>query len=192
MKRYLALLALATLMVTGCAVGPQPALSNAGGSGFVKEVPTGIAPAQGFSDLSVFLSVKTHKAGIYAAGDPHGTTDYKLLLSFDGRPVQLNGRMQSENIEPTGPRDAEGGDGVRYLFQANLRLLAGTHVMEIALPGDDVVVEREVTLPDGSSSLVLEPLYRSSAGQGLATYPFGNSFREGVSCLRVILNGKET
>jgi hypothetical protein len=100
--------------------------------------------------------------------------------------------MVAEKVEAAGAWDAEGGDGVRYVFDSNLRLPAGAHDLEISLPGDGISVEREVTLPEGRSNLVLEPVYRSSAGQGLSAYPGGSSFREGVSCLRVVLNGKES
>lgn len=192
MRWNLALLALAAVLMGGCAAKPK--LVSPGTSGrtdVVRVVQKGSAPEKGIADLRVLLSVKTHKPGIYSADDPHGTADHKLHLNFDGHAIDVAGTMAAENVEPAGPRDAEGGDGVRYTFDAHLRLTAGSHIVVISLPADEVVVARELTLPEGHNTLVLEPVYRASAGQGLATYPGASSFKEGISSLRVIVNGRE-
>lgn len=188
------LLALGLTVITGCA--ESSALIKANRTSIRTDVfdeLTGSASApQGYVDLRVTSSLKTHNPGIFSAKDIHGTPDYKLLLNIDGQAVQLQGTLRSENSEPTKLVDPEAGNGIRYRFSKNLRLKAGTHKIVVALPEDEVAVAREITLSEGGlNSLVVEPIYSAVPGKWPPRHLNTRSFKEGIRSLRIMLNGKE-
>ena len=192
--KKLCMLILAISLLSGCA--ESSALIKANSTSLrtdVFEELTGnaIAP-QGYVDLRVTATLKTHKPGIYSAKDIHGTPDYKLLLNIDGQAVQLQGTLRSENSEPMKLVDPEAGDGIRYRFNKNLRLKTGTHRVVVALPDDEVAVAREITLSEGApNSLVVEPIYSTKPGKRRPGDLTTTSFKEGIRSLRLMLNNKE-
>ena len=147
---------------------------------------------QGYADLLIAFSMKTHNPGIYSAKDIHGTPDYKLLLNIDGQVVQLQGSLRMENIETMVHRDTEVGEGMRYRFNKHLRLNAGTHKVVIAIPADDLAIEREITLTDGSSNnLTLEPVYSTTPGKRRPAAIGLPNYKEGIRSIRLTLNDRE-
>jgi hypothetical protein len=186
-------LVIAVILISGCA--DSSALirksSTSVRSDVFRELTDGGPVLEGDADLRISFSLKTHMPGIYSAKDIHGTPDYKLLLNVDGQAVQLQGSLREENTESRELRDPEAGQGIRYRFSGNLRLKAGTHMIVIAIPADDIAVELEITLPEGSSnSLVLEPMYRTAPGKRRPGFYGVTSFYEGITGVRVVLNGK--
>lgn len=185
-------LVMAVTFISGCA--RSSALITASRTNIYnnifKETAVGGTIPAGYADLKIDFSVKTHKPGAYSAKDVHGTPDYMLLLNIDGQAMPLQGRLHAESIESSGLRDSEGGDGIRYQFAKNVRLKAGAHKVIIAIIEDEIAVEREITLDDGSrNNLVLEPTYRTAPGSrrpGSSNVP---DFIEGIRGLQVILNG---
>jgi hypothetical protein len=185
-------LAIALTMASGCA--EKSALIKANSTSvhtdiFEELTNAGIAP-QGFTDLRITATLKTHLPGIHSGADIHGTPDYKLLLNIDGQAVQIQGSLQEENKDSQGHRDSEAGKGIRYQFNKKLRLRSGTHKMVIALPADDLAEEREITLPEGNNSLVLEPRYRATSIMQRPGFHGQTSFSKGIKGVWVILNGK--
>jgi hypothetical protein len=155
-----------------------------------QELSNGGPVPAGYADLRITSALKTHKPGIYSARDIHGTPEYKLLVNIDGQAVQLPSSLSKENVEPRGLRDSEAGEGIRYRFSSNLRLKAGTHKVVIAIPADEIAVERQITLPEGGNSLVLEPLYRSIPGKQRPAAYGVTSFSEGIKGFWMIFNGE--
>lgn len=157
-----------------------------------RELADGGPVPKGYADLRIVSSLKTHKQGMHQPDEKsHGTPAYRLLVSIDGQATEISGALREENIEPRGIRDPEAGEGIRYLFRKGLRLKAGTHRLAVAIPEDEIVVEEEISLAEGSSnSLVVEPIYAATAPQGGATYYSPTSFLGGVRWLRMVLNGK--
>lgn len=192
--KKLCLLIMAISLLSGCA--ESSALIKANSTSLRTDVfeeltGTAIAP-QGYVDLRVTATLKTHKPGIFSAKDIHGTPDYKLLLNIDGQAVQLQGSLQKENSEPMKLVDPEAGDGIRYRFSKNIRLKAGTHRVVVALPDDEIAVAREFTLNAGErNSLVVEPVYSTKPGKRRTGMYSTTSFTEGIRSLRIMLNGKE-
>ena len=192
-RAKLLLLVLSMMVVSGCA--ESSALIKANSTSlrtdiYEELINGGVAP-KGFTDLRITATMKTHKPGIYSASDIHGTPDYKLLLNIDGQAVLLRGNLQKENSEPMKLVDPEAGDGIRYRFSKNLRLKSGTHRIVVALPDDEIAVEREITLVEGNvNHLVVEPVYSSTAGKrrlGVST----TSFKQGIRTIRLTLNGHD-
>ena len=194
MKKTSLLLMLALMVLSGCAESSALIKSNSTSlrTDVYEELTNGASTPQGYVDLRITASLKTHKPGIYSASDIHGTPDYKLLLNIDGQAVLLRGNLQSENSESRGVVDPEAGDGIRYQFSKNLRLKSGTHKIVVALPDDEIAVAREITLVEGNmNNLVLEPIYSTKPGKRrLGTYST-TSFREGIRTFRLMLNGRE-
>lgn len=194
MKKTSLLLMLSLMVLSGCAESSALIKANSTSlrTDVYEELTNGATAPQGYVDLRITATLKTHRPGIYSASDIHGTPDYKLLLNINGQAVLLRGNLQSENSESRGVVDPEAGDGIRYQFSKNLRLKAGAHRIVVALPDDGIAVAREITLVEGSmNNLVLEPIYSTKPGKRrLGTYST-TSFIEGIRSLRVMLNGKE-
>lgn len=194
MKKTSLLLMLSLMVLSGCAESSALIKANSTSlrTDVYEELTNGATAPQGYVDLRITATLKTHKPGIYSASDIHGTTDYKLLLNIDGQAVLLRGNLQSENSESRGVVDPEAGDGIRYQFSKNLRLKSGTHKIVVALPDDEIAVAREITLVEGNmNNLVLEPIYSTKPGKRrLGTYST-TSFREGIRTFLLMLNGRE-
>lgn len=192
--RKLCLLVLTISLLSGCA--ESSALIKANSTSLrtdaFEELTNGGSAPQGYADLRVTATFKTHKPGVFSEKDIHGTPDYKLLLNIDGQAVLLQGSLQNEKSERLKLMDPEAGDGIRYRFSKNLRLKAGLHKVVIALPGDNVAVAREFTLDEGNlNSLVIEPVYSTKPMTRRPAMYNTVSFTEGIRLLRVMLNGKE-
>jgi len=79
----------------------------------------------------------------------------------------------------------------RRIIIKNLRLKAGTHKIVIAILEDEIAVEREITLAEGSSnSLELKPIYRAAPGKRRPGFYGVTSFMEGIKGFGVNFNGK--
>ena len=193
MKKLIFLLSLLVVVVVdGCATNPEliRAASIGTRSDVFQESSDGAMP-QGYADLRIVSSLKTHRPGIYSIKDIHGTPEYRLLLNIDDQATRIQGNLREENSEARGLRDPEAGEGTRYQFSKNLRLKAGTHKIVIAILEDEIAVEQEIALADGSrNSLVLEPSYRAPATKRRPGLYGETSFKQGLKGLRVIFNGK--
>jgi hypothetical protein len=186
------LLVMALMLVSGCAESSALIKANSTSvrTDIFEELTNGGLVPQGFTDLRITATLKTHKPGIYSATDIHGTPDYKLLLNVDGQAVQLRGSLQKENSETRGLVDPEAGDGIRYRFSKSLRLKAGTHRIVVAIPDDGIAVKREITLVEGNvNNLVLEPIYSTAPGKR-RPWASTTSFMEGIRGIRLTLNNK--
>lgn len=156
-----------------------------------QEIEESVPPVPGYADLRISSSLKTHKPGAYPIKDIHGTPDFKLLLNIDGQAVLLRGNLQKELSEPRKLADPEAGDGIRYRFGKSLRLKAGIHRMVVAIPDDGIVVEKNITLSEGSSNdLVLEPIYKTTPGMRRPGAGSTTSFMDGIRDIRLMFNGR--
>jgi len=194
MKKICLFLLLLLPVQNGCA--ESSALIKAGSNTMrhdvFQELSDGGAVPQGFADLRIVSTLKTHKPGIYPfEKKSHGTPEYRMLVNIDGQAILLQGELQLEDTDLNAFRDPEAGEGIRYRFSKNLRLNAGTHKITIALPDDEIAIEREITLPERSkNSLVVQPVYGSSPGKQRPGFYGVTSFKEGLKGLRPTLNGQ--
>ncbi len=192
MRRFVAMISI-LIITTGCAGNYEliKAASSSARHDVFQEIAPGAAPVPGYADLRINSTLKTHHPGMYSAKDIHGTTDYKIILNIDGQAAGLYAHLRGENIDCGAFNDPEAVEGIRYHFSKSIRIKAGTHRVIIAIPADGLVVEREITLPEGScNSLTLEPVYRSAPAQRRPGFYGATSFTEGLKGLRLILNGK--
>lgn len=194
MKKAGLFLMMSLMVLSGCAESSALIKANSTSirTDIYEELTNGVTTPQGFADLRITATLKTHKPGMYSASDIHGTPDYMLLLNIDGQAVLLRGSLQKENSEPMKLVDPEAGDGIRYRFTKNIRLKAGTHRVVVALPDDEVAVVREITLAEGNvNNLLVEPIYSTKPGKRRPGAYSTTGFMEGIRSLRLMLNGKE-
>jgi hypothetical protein len=157
-----------------------------------EETPAEGKVPEGYADLLIIASLKTHKPGIFSSSDRHGTKDYRLLANIDGQSITLSGSLVMEDNGTREMRDPEAGEGIRYLFSKRVRLKAGAHGVVIALPDDDVAVEVEIELAEGSrNTLHLEPLYGLKREKQRPGFYGDTTFSEGIREFRAFLNGKQ-
>jgi hypothetical protein len=182
----------AVAIISGCAQSSAliKASSASVRSDVYHELTDGRPVADGYAGLSLSSSLKTHKPGVYSAKDIHGTPDYKLLLNIDGQVTEISGTLRDENLEPRGFRDPEAGEGIRYVFRKTVRLKTGTHRIVVVLPGDNIAIEREISLSQGINNLVLEPVYGAVAAKRRPGFYGVTSFYEGIRGFSVIFNGR--
>jgi hypothetical protein len=194
MKKTYLLLVLSLTVLSGCAASSgllKTGTSSTRSDVFV-ELSNGGAVPQGYADLNVVSSLKTHKPGIYPfEKKQHGTPGYILLVNIDGQALPLPGDLQRESTRRE-LDDPESGDGIRYRFSRKLRLKAGTHNVMVALPDEKIAVEREITLSDQSDNvLVVQPVYGASSDKQRPGFHGVTSFMEGIRQVRPTLNGRE-
>jgi hypothetical protein len=191
-KMNLLVLAAVLLAISGCSGSSAfiKASSISVRSDVFQELSNGDLIPPGYADLRIDSSLKTHRPDP-SENKSHGTPEYRLLINIDGQAVQLQGSLHEENSEPRQLRDPEAGEGIRYRFSKKLRLKAGAHKIIAAIPEDGIAGGREITLSEGiSNSLVLEPIYATTAGKRRLGFYGVTSFTEGIKGFKVILNGK--
>lgn len=193
MKMLVALLLIPLALLVGCAESSALIKQTATGirnDVFVEETNGGAVP-QGFVDLHVTGSFKTHRAGVYSATDPHGTPGYQLQLNVDGQAVVLSGELHAEKLSAQQMGDPETGAGVRYRFRKVVRLKAGTHRISLSLPADKISITKEVTLDEGKENrLVFEPVYGRVMEKKRPSANRTTGFQEGIRTIVLTLNGR--
>ena len=142
----------------------------------------------GYADLRISFSVKTHTSSFHLLEiGTQGTPGYVLVINIDGQAMNLAGAMSEENTLDERPRTPETGNGIRYWFHKDLRLIAGNHKVFVAVPEDEVAVEVEIRLEDGTrNELVLEPVYATGKRFGRRR----PNFYSHLSGVRMLMNGK--
>lgn len=187
-------------ILTGCAGNKEliRAMSTSTTQNIFQETEDKTPLANGYADLRISSSLKTHHPGIYVAKDDHGTPNFELLLNIDGQAVLLRGNLQKENSALRGPSAHETGDGIRYLFNKNLRLKSGIHEVFVAIPEDGIAVKKKIILSEGNlNHLVMEPIYNGNKKSGKNPEErrpgarIETSFKEGIKGVRLTLNGRE-
>jgi hypothetical protein len=191
MKKLLLLL-FSVAILGACAKGPALIKANITSirtDVFTEAIDGGTAP-QGFTDLQISASFKTHGPLSYSACEIHGTAEYRLLVNIDGQATSLSVRLKEENLEPRGVRDPEAGVGMRYSFSKRVRLRPGAHRVIVDVPEDKISVVLDITLHEEClNRLVLEPIYGVCPEKQRPGYHGVTNFHEGLKGFRVILNG---
>ena len=194
MKKSISVLSIVvtlTVMV-GCAGNKDliRTMSVSASQDIFQEITENTPPAPGYVDLRIYSSLKTHNPGIYSKTDTHGTPDYTMLVNIDGQAIHLQGRPREEKSDALSMRDPNEGIGIRYQFEKKLRIKAGAHKVVVAIPTDDLAIEREILLSDTANSLVVEPVYGELPGKKRPGFYGATSFKQGVRSIRLLLNGK--
>ncbi|CAH2030259.1 hypothetical protein [Trichlorobacter ammonificans] len=187
MKRIIILVA-AVALFSGCASTETiKRLETQSGHGMYTALADTQAPAPaGYGDLQLSLSLKTRNPGsVLMDTTDYGTERYSLLVGISGQTLRLTGARTPESGDYHGSSDPEAGNGVRYHFTATLRLPVGSHRITVALPGDGVVLEHDVTVHHGMNRLELKPVYGMKSSYTLLGFRGERTYYEGVTALVV-------
>jgi len=176
------------LALVGCGVTAREirAKSLSERTDVFREVKEEGAPPNGFVDVVIKASIKTHLEGYYLLEPDtrHGKPEYPFVLNIDGQAVtwEVAGQVEdSPKYDEKGGRNPEGGKGMRYVLIKELQLKPGLHKIFFALPGENKSVEITITLNErGLSVLEFEPIYYRYDGRP--------TFEKGVSRFEVFLN----
>lgn len=195
MHKITLLLIIAMLAVLGgCAKSPallRESSVNLRSDVFEELTNGGGKVPDGFADLRLTATLKTHKPGLFSAKDLHGTPDYPLQFDIDGQTVVLRGALAEENLNPIDLEDPEAGAGIRYRFSKTIRLKPGKHSIIVALTADKIAVEKEITLVEKElNSLALEPIYGRVLEKKRPSANRVTGFEEGITGIRLTLNGR--
>ena len=181
--------------LVGCGAAAKliVAKSQSERTGVFTEVTDAGARPQGFADMIVKASIKTHEAGFYigeSGKSPHGTPGYPFVFNIDGQAAvwkvdgQKDVKPAYDEIGKTS-NDPEARTGIKYTLEKKLRLRSGTHKVFFGLPEDDYFVETVITLRDGEEAVLeFKPIYRYK------TLPTRiPTFLEGINKYEIHLNG---
>jgi hypothetical protein len=144
---------------------------------------------EGFADLRIKVSVKTHDVGYYLEPESslHGKPGYPYLINIDGQAAiwKIDGEEESTPVyDKDGKRMPEGGKGRRYDLDKKVRLSAGSHHVFLGLPEEEYYTETNLKLKSGESyTLEYKPVYDAYGHRRPAKFTYG------IKKLEVYLNG---
>ena len=97
-------------------------------------------PKTGMVDLTIRASLKTHPLGFYlleSKSSYHGKPGYPFIVTIDDKTFVWRDDGSREVLpyfDEKGTSLPEGGEGVRYSIERNVRLKAGVHHIRLDLP----------------------------------------------------------
>jgi len=138
----------------------------------------------GKSIMDLAFSVKSNSYRLVEMYGKHSDPPYRVHLNVDGQTLILEAEPVLEDKSPVDSNVPESGTGWKYQFRKRVALAPGKHKLTIALPIDDVIVEREVELRSGINSITVVPVYKKRLLR-----PFkGQNFTAGVKTLELTVN----
>ncbi len=189
--RNLTVILLITVSCAGCAgkLNVVEVMSREISLNKFQEIPKESSPLAGYADIEVASSIKTRKHGVFLIENTaHGTPGYLLWLSIDGQLLRINGDPRPDQSGYTGEINPEAGDGIRYHFNAHVRLTPGMHKFIVGLPEDGVLLEKEMLVKEGRNRLVISPVYRKTSREHMIGFSGKSSFFGGVKGIEMSLN----
>jgi hypothetical protein len=174
-----------SLAISGCATNRNiiEEISSSTRTGIFSEMNSSDAqPGQAIMDIK--FSVKSNSSYLAGTYYKHSNPPYLFYLNIDGQTIVLTDEPVLEDSSPVRHDLPESGIGWRYRFSKRLALSPGKHAIKIALPIDDVMLERNLDLRAGLNAITVTPVYnRDSLG------PYrGQTFTAGVKALDLTIN----
>ena len=146
-------------------------------------------PHEGFVDLMMKVSIKTHLEGYYlleSRNSLHGKPGYPFVFNIDGQGAlwKEDGREETSPLyDERGGRNPEGGKGVKYTLEKIVRLKAGPHMVFFGLPEENYSVKFSIALKEGGQHVLdLKPVY-------VRRRTLSSGFVYGISRYEIFLNG---
>jgi hypothetical protein len=169
LRRMSVLCILLPLMIlvalTGCGTAAKEIQmrSRSERTGVFTEINKAAPPVQGFVDVTIKASIKTHLVGYYvleSRDSVHGKQGYPFLINIDGQAATWTAEGKKHSL-PLYDKDGktshnpDAGEGIKYILEKKIRLRAGVHKVFLGLSADDYFKEVEITLEEGGP-LILE------------------------------------
>ena len=174
---------IATLLISGCANSRELKASIESKQDVFTDV-LGKDALSGKATADIKFSVKSNSSRFLWFYNKHTDPFYTVHLSIDGQATVLESEPILEDISPIDANVPESGKGWKYQFSKRVVLTPGKHKLTIALPVDEVIVEKEIVLREGANTIIIKPIYKSTL---LRPYK-GENFKAGVKSVEVLLN----
>ncbi len=149
---------------------------------FTEVVNSDVQTGKAIIDFS--FAVKSNSYYLMGTYGKHTAPPYRVTLNVDGQATVLEAEPLLEDKSPVDSNVPESGIGWKYQFSKRIALAPGKHKFTIALPIDDVIVEKDVELHSGSNSISVQPIY---SRRNLRPYK-GENFTAGVKTLELRVN----
>jgi hypothetical protein len=158
------------IALTGCGTAAKEIQikSRSERTGVFTEINKAAPPVQGFVDVTIKASIKTHLEGYYvleSRNSVHGKQGYPFLINIDGQAATWTAEGKKDTLplydkDGKTSHDPDAGEGIKYVLEKKIRLRAGVHKVFLGLSADDYFKEVEITLEEGVP-LILEfkPIY---------------------------------
>jgi hypothetical protein len=146
---------------------------------FTEVVNSDVQAGKAIIDFS--FAVKSNSYYLMGTYGKHTAPPYRVHLNINGQATVLEAEPALEDKSPVDSKVPESGIGWRYQFSKRIALVPGKHKLIIALPIDDVIVEREVEFSSGANSVTVMPIYSK---RNLRPYK-GENFTAGVRSLEI-------
>lgn len=171
---------IAGFVISGCAnnkdIIAQRSLSTKNDV-FTEIVGSEVKPGMAITDIT--FSVKSNSSRFLESYNKHSNPPYRVYVNIDGQTAILEAEPILEDKSPIDSNNPESGIGWKYQFNKRVALSPGKHTITIALPVDDVILEREIDLHADLNTINLMPVYNE---RSLRPYK-GQSFTAGVKTL---------
>jgi hypothetical protein len=125
---------------------------------------------QGFVDVVIKASIKTHEEGYYwfePDETMHGKQAYPFVINVDGQSITwlVDGKKDSTtDYDEHGNKNSERGVGIKYLLEKKIRLAAGSHIISLRLPAEENETEVKIELHEGElHGLEFKPIYKKTS-----------------------------
>lgn len=176
---------LIALVISGCANNreliPTPPLSTR--NDVFSEISSSEVKVSEATTNIVF-SVKSISLRFFEFYIKHRNPPFRVYLNIDGQTTILDSAPILEDQSPAGSTTPESGTGWRYQFNKRIAIAPGKHKLTIAIPVDNVTVERDIELHSGANTITLIPVYKK-----ISSRPYKRQhFSAGVKTLEVIVN----
>lgn len=176
---------IATIAISGCATKREtiPMLPQSTKNDVFSETSSSKDEA-GKAITNIVFSVKSISSRFFETYYKHSDPPLRVYLNIDGQTTILNTEPVFEDRPPIKPDAPESGTGWRYQFTKRIVLAPGKHKLTIAIPVDDVLVERDIELHAGANTITMTPVYKKRSSR-----PYRNQhFSAGVKTLEVFVN----
>jgi len=149
---------------------------------FTETVSSDVQVGKAIIDFA--FSVKSNSYRFVEMYGKHSDPPYRVYLNIDGQTAILEAEPFLEDKSPIDSSVPESGTGWKYQFSKRISLAPGKHRLTLALPIDDVIIEREVELRSGTNSITVIPIYSK---RNLRPYK-GENFTAGVRTLEITVH----
>jgi len=134
--------------------------------------------------IDIKFAVKSNSSRFMEIYNKHSNPPYRVHVNVDGQVLILEAEPVLEDKSPADTHLPESGTGWKYQFSKRIALTPGKHKLTIALPIDDVIVEREIDLRVGANTITMTPVYNK---RSFRPYKRQN-FTAGVKSVEVLVD----
>jgi hypothetical protein len=146
------------IILVGCGAATKEIarMSQSARTDVFTEVPAEGTVLAGFGNLIIRASLKTPLAGYYfleSKRSAQGKAVYPFLINIDGQAVlwQVEGRkhLLPEYVDGKTSRDPEAGEGMKYVLEKKIQLVAGSHKVFFGLPDQPYYTTADISVKSG-------------------------------------------